>query len=44
MMLQMDSSPHHWLERRGPSLCLIGTIDDATGKVVEAMFVEAEST
>src|SRR5262249_22415463 len=26
------------------SLCLIGAIDDATGKVVGAMFVEAEST
>src|SRR5262245_51799890 len=44
MMLQVDGSPHHWLEERGPSLCLIGAIDDATGKVVGAMFVEAEST
>src|SRR5499433_1836110 len=44
MMLQVDGSPHHWLEGRGPSLCLIGAIDDATGKVVGAMFVEAEST
>src|SRR5215467_12503506 len=44
MMLQVDCSPHHWLEERGPSLCLIGAIDDATGKVVGAMFVEAEST
>ena len=34
MMLQVDGSPHHWLEGRGPSLCLIGAIDDATGKVV----------
>jgi transposase len=44
MMLQVDGSPHDWLEGRGPSLCLIGAIDDATGKVVGAMFVEAEST
>ena len=36
--------PHDWLEGRGPSLCLIGAIDDATGKVVGALFVEAEST
>lgn len=44
IMLQVDGSPHDWLEGRGPSLCLIGAIDDATGKVVGAMFVEAEST
>jgi transposase len=44
MMLQVDGSPHDWLEGRGPSLCLIGAIDDATGKVMGALFVEAEST
>jgi hypothetical protein len=32
-MLQVDGSPHDWLEGRGPRLCLIGAIDDATGKV-----------
>ena len=42
-MLQVDGSPHDSLEGRGPSLCLIGAIDDATGKVVGALFVEAES-
>jgi hypothetical protein len=41
---RVDGSPHDWLEGRGPSLCLIGAIDDATGKVVGALFVEAEST
>jgi transposase len=44
MMLQVDGSSHDWLEGRGPSLCLIGAIDDATGKVVGALFVEAESS
>jgi len=44
MMLQVDGSPHDWLEGRGPSLCLIGAIDDATGKVVGALFVQAESS
>ena len=44
MMLQVDGSPHDWLEGRGPSLCLIGAIDDASGKVVGAIFVEAESS
>jgi len=34
MMLPVDGSPHDWLEGRGPRLCLIGAIDDATGKVV----------
>ena len=44
MMLQVDGSPHDWLEGRGPRLCLIGAIDDATGKVVGGFFTEAESS
>jgi transposase len=44
MMLQVDGSPHDWLEGRGPRFCLIGAIDDATGKVVGAFFEEAESS
>jgi hypothetical protein len=44
MMLQIDGSPHDWLEGRGPRLCLIGAIDDATSKVMGALFVEAESS
>ena len=44
MMLQVDGSPHDWLEGRGPSFCLIGAIDDASGKVVGAFFVQAESS
>jgi transposase len=44
MMLQIDGSPHDWLQGRGPRLCLIGAIDDATSKVVGAVFVQAEST
>lgn len=30
-MLQMDGSPHDWLEGRGPKLMLINGVDDATG-------------
>ena len=41
-MLQLDGSPHDWLESRGPKMCLIGAIDDATGKVVGAVFRENE--
>jgi transposase len=44
MMLQVDGSPHDWLEGRGPPLCLIGAIDDATSKVVGAFFEQAESS
>jgi hypothetical protein len=44
MMLQVDGSPHDWLEGRGPSLCLVGAIDDATSKVPRAFFEKAESS
>jgi hypothetical protein len=44
MMLQVDGSPHDWLQGRGPRLCLIGAIDDATSKVIGAFFVGAESS
>lgn len=44
MMLQVDGSVHDWLEGRGPRLCLIGAIDDATGKVMGALFCSAESS
>jgi transposase len=44
MMLQVDGSPHDWLQGRGPRLCLIGAIDDATSKVMGALFASAESS
>ena len=43
-MLQVDGSPHDWLQGRGPRLCLIGAIDDATSKVMGAFFAQAESS
>lgn len=43
MMLQIDGSPHDWLEGRGPWLTLVGAIDDATGHVW-ARFEESETT
>jgi transposase len=42
MMLQIDGSPHDWLEERGPKLSMIAAIDDATGKVAGALFREQE--
>ena len=41
-MVQLDGSPHDWLEGRGPWMCLLGAIDDATGKVLGAVFREHE--
>jgi len=39
-MLQFDGSYHNWLEGRGgvKEACLLATIDDATGKIVELEF------
>lgn len=41
-MIQIDGSPHAWLERRAPKMCLMGGIDDATGKIVYARFHPTE--
>jgi hypothetical protein len=43
-LVQIDGSPHHWFEERGPSCCLIVFIDDATGRLVALHFVEDECT
>lgn len=42
MLLQIDGSPHHWLGEDQPSLTLLGAIDDATGRIVAALFREQE--
>lgn len=36
--MQIDGSPHAWLEDRGPRLSLLGAIDDATGALLAAVF------
>jgi hypothetical protein len=38
----LDGSRHAWLEERGPWLCLIAAIDDATGKLAAAIFRQQE--
>jgi transposase len=44
-MILWDGSDHDWLEGRGPRLCLMGAIDDATGEFLPgAHFTEQEST
>jgi hypothetical protein len=43
LMILWDGSRHAWLEDRGPMFCLMGAIDDATGKLLPgAHFVEQE--
>jgi|SRR5579863_1624592 len=42
MLVQIDGSPHAWLQERGPRLHLLAAIDDATGKVLAAIFREQE--
>jgi len=43
LMILWDGSRHAWLEERGPMLCLMGAIDDATGELLPgAHFVEQE--
>lgn len=44
MLLQIDGSPHDWLEGRGPTMCLIAGIDDATGTVPFGLFRTAEDS
>lgn len=44
MLLQIDGSPHDWLEGRGPRLCLIGAIDDADSTSPYAHFQEQENS
>jgi transposase len=42
MLVQIDGSPHRWLGRDGPELTLLAAIDDATGKVLGAVFRQQE--
>ena len=42
-LVQIDGSPHDWFEGRAGPCALLVFIDDATGKVVQLLFVENES-
>jgi hypothetical protein len=42
MMVKIDGSPHRWLGGEGPELTLLAAIDDATGKVLGAVFRQHE--
>jgi len=43
-LLQLDGSPHDWLEGRGPRLTVLGMQDDASGKILAAQFFLSETT
>jgi transposase len=42
-LVQLDGSPHDWLEGRGPRLTALGMQDDATGKILVARFFSSET-
>jgi hypothetical protein len=43
-LVQLDGSPHDWLEGRGPTLTALGMQDDASGKILAAQFFSSETT
>lgn len=43
-MIQIDGSPHHWFENRGPYCTLIVWIDDATSQLMKLRFMPSETT
>ena len=42
-LVQIDGSEHDWFEGRAPKCTLLAFIDDATGRLVELLFVDHES-
>jgi transposase len=42
-LVQIDGSPHDWFEGRAERCVLLVFIDDATGKLLQLLFVESES-
>ncbi|MCX7898227.1 MAG: ISNCY family transposase, partial [Rhodocyclaceae bacterium] len=43
-LVQIDGSPHVWLEERGPRCTLITFVDDATGRLQDARCEPAETS
>src|SRR5258708_4011813 len=43
-LIQIDGSEHRWFEDRGAPCSLLVFIDDATGKLMQLLFVPSEST
>lgn len=43
-LVQLDGSPHDWLQGRGPLLTALGMQDDASGKILAAQFFPSETS
>jgi len=43
-LIQIDGSPHAWLEDRGPRCTLLVFVDDATGRLMHLRLVPSETT
>jgi len=43
-LVQLDGSPFDWFEGRAPACTLLVYIDDATSRIMELFFTEAETT
>jgi hypothetical protein len=43
-LVQIDGSPYAWFEACAPACTLLVFVDDATGRLVELLFTEAETT
>jgi hypothetical protein len=43
-LIQIDGSEHRWFQDRGAPCSLLVFIDDATGKLMQLLFVPSEST
>lgn len=43
-LVQIDGSDHAWFEDRAPACTLLVFVDDATGKLMQLLFVPTEST
>jgi transposase len=42
-LVQIDGSPHDWFEGRAPKCTLLMCVDDATGKILAALFAPSEA-
>lgn len=43
-LIQIDGSPHNWFEGRAEKCVLLVMVDDATSRLMQMRFVEAETT
>jgi transposase len=43
-LIQIDGSPHDWFEGRAPKCTLLVMIDDATSRLMQLRFAQAETT